>query len=168
MVRKSDVVTIFPTFFKLMENQFNAKVKILQSDGGGKFFNHTLKDYFSSHIIPHRLSCPRAPEKNGIAKRQHRHVAKTSLTLLAHSSVPSQFWTATFHTVVYLINRLPTSVLHNKSPYELVHGSCSSYTSLKVFSCACYPHLTLFGYYVTMSFLTTLLFTRILLFGYHH
>lgn len=35
MAHKSNVAMIVPTFLKQMENQFNTRVKIIQSDGGG-------------------------------------------------------------------------------------------------------------------------------------
>ncbi|KAF5472656.1 hypothetical protein F2P56_009355 [Juglans regia] len=79
------------------------------------------------------LSCPGTPEQNGLAERRHRHIVDTGLTLMAHASIPPRFWTAAFNTAVFLINRLPTSILGNKSPYELVFGATPSYTLLRVF-----------------------------------
>lgn len=64
---------------------------------------------------------------------------------MAHASLPPKFWIATFITSILLINRLPTPILHVKSPYEIVFHSPPSYTTLRVFRCACYPYLTPFG-----------------------
>ena len=44
-------------------------------------------------------------------------------------------------TAVYLINRLPTPILQNKSPYQLVFNQEPEYGLLKNFGCACYPCL---------------------------
>lgn len=41
------------------------------------------------------------------------------LTLLAQASLPLTFWTHVFGHAVHLINRLPTPVLQQKSPYEV-------------------------------------------------
>lgn len=59
---------------KLMENQFNTGVKIIQSDGGGEFVNNFPKTYFASKGINHRLSCLEYPEQNGLAERWHNHI----------------------------------------------------------------------------------------------
>ena len=122
-----------------MANQFSTSVKIIQSDGGGEFVNIVLQNYFAAHDIIHQHSCPETPEQNGLAERCHRHVVDTRLTLLAHASVPTKYWTTTFRTVVFLINQLPSSVLKHKSPHEIVFASSPSLDFLRVFGCACYP-----------------------------
>ena len=74
-------------------------------------------------------------------ERKHRHVVETSLTLLSHSSLPHHFWVDAFETACYLINRLPTPVLNNKSPFELLFQRTPDYSFLKIFGCACWPLL---------------------------
>ncbi|GKV19936.1 hypothetical protein SLEP1_g30132 [Rubroshorea leprosula] len=43
-----------------------------------------------------------------------------------------RFWGEAALTVVYLINRIPSSVLNNQSPYERLHGILPAYNLLKV------------------------------------
>ena len=61
--------------------------------------------------------------------------------MLAHSSVPTSYWPYAFQYAVYLINRLPTVILHNKSPFKLLYNQSPSYALLRVFGCACFPFL---------------------------
>jgi hypothetical protein len=42
--------------------------------------------------------------------------------------------------LVFLINRLPTRLLHMKTPLELLLHETPDYMFLKVFGCACWPH----------------------------
>lgn len=54
------------------------------------------------------------------------------LTLLAQASLPLTFWTHVFGHAVHLINRLPTPVLQQKSPYECVFlGVAASHKGYK-------------------------------------
>lgn len=39
---------------------------------------------------------------------------------------------------VYLMNRLPTPILHGKSPYEQFHGCKADISHLRVIGCLCY------------------------------
>lgn len=96
--RKSDVLSIFPKFFSMVENICSSRIKYIQSDAGGKFFGHALQSYFHQRGIVHRLSCPGTPQQNGVAKRKHCHIVETGLTLLAHSKLTSPFWTHAFAT----------------------------------------------------------------------
>lgn len=40
----------------------------------------------------------------------------------------------------HLINRTPTTLLKNKSPYEVLFGKMPSYAAVRVFGCLCYAH----------------------------
>ena len=61
--------------------------------------------------------------------------------MLHQSNLPSSYWCYAFNTAIYLINRLPSSVLAFKSPWELLFHSVPSLNSLKTFGCACFPLL---------------------------
>ena len=100
MQLKYDVFIIFKTFKSLVENTFSTTIKSLQTDGGGEYVNHQLKDYLNTHGINHRLTCPHHPEQNGIAERKHRQIVDMRLTLLAHASMPTTYWTEAFYTVI--------------------------------------------------------------------
>lgn len=111
---------LFINCIVLVENQFQTIVKMVQSDGGDEFVNSVFKTCFQSNGITHRLSCPGTPEQNGMAERRHRQIVEIALTLMAHASVPHQYWAVTFQTATFLINRLPTSILNKKSPHEML------------------------------------------------
>jgi hypothetical protein len=85
--------------------------------------------------------CPHTHQQNGSAERKHRHIVETGLALLAHAFVPLKFWDEAFLTATYLINRMPTRVIDNTSPIERLFHKTLDYSSLKVFGCACWPHL---------------------------
>lgn len=77
----------------------------------------------------------------GLVERKHRHVIETGLALLAHASVPHLYWHEAFRTAVYLINRLPSPVLHSQSPRSCLFHKSPDYKFLRVFGSACWPNL---------------------------
>ncbi|TYK14661.1 Retrovirus-related Pol polyprotein from transposon TNT 1-94 [Cucumis melo var. makuwa] len=89
-------------------------------------------------------SCPHTSQQNGRAERKHRHILDSVRALLFSASCPEKFWGEAALTSVYTINRLPSSVLQNISPFERLYGTPPNYSNLKVFGCACFvllhPH----------------------------
>ncbi|KAL0316465.1 UNVERIFIED_CONTAM: Retrovirus-related Pol polyprotein from transposon RE2 [Sesamum radiatum] len=51
------------------------------------------------------------------------------------SGLPQKFWGESVLTATFLINRLPTPLLHWKSPFEVLHQRSPDYEQLKVFGC---------------------------------
>lgn len=141
MKAKSEFLSVFIAFQKLVENQLNTKIKVFQSDGGGEFTSSLLKKHLTECGIQHRISCPYTPQQNGIAERKHRHLVELGLTMMFHSHTPLHFWVEAFFTASFLGNILPSSVLENRSPFEVLFSQKPNYSMLRVFGSACYPCL---------------------------
>jgi transposase InsO family protein len=139
MTKKSDAFNIFLQFQKYVERFFNTPIKLVQSDWGGEYC--TISAFFKNCGIVHRVSCPHTHQQQGSIERKHRHVIETGLSLLSHAYMPLHFWDDAFQSACYLINRIPTLVLQNKSPFEKLFKSVPDYLFLKTFGCACWPNL---------------------------
>ena len=63
--------------------------------------------------------------------------------LLFEKDLPKKFWAEAVNTVVFLLNRLPTRALQNKTPYEAWHGYKPSIKNLKIFGCLCFTYVPL-------------------------
>ncbi|PON31885.1 hypothetical protein PanWU01x14_366100 [Parasponia andersonii] len=61
--------------------------------------------------------------------------------MLAQASMPLSYWPYVFQTATYLINRLSTLVLPNKSPYHTFYHKMPSYDHFKIFGCSCFLFL---------------------------
>ncbi|KAL0420844.1 UNVERIFIED_CONTAM: Retrovirus-related Pol polyprotein from transposon RE1 [Sesamum latifolium] len=54
------------------------------------------------------------------------------------SGLPRQFWADSILTTIHIINKLPSSKLNWKTPFELLHTSRPSYDNFKTFGCLCF------------------------------
>ena len=79
---KSEVFSVFKVFLTLVETQFFAKIKILQSDSGGEYMSNEFQFFLQSHGIISQRSCPFTPQQNGVAERKNRHLLDVVRTLL--------------------------------------------------------------------------------------
>lgn len=82
-----------------------------------------------------------AHQQNRSAERKHRHIVEMGLSLLAHPSMPLKYWDQAFLTATFLINRLPSKVITDSTPLELLIEQTTDYSSLHTFGCACWPNL---------------------------
>jgi len=78
------------------------------------------------------------PQQNGRVERKHRHILNVGRALLFQSKLPPSFWAYAIHHVVFLINRVPTPLLQNQSPYFTLHNKLPDISLFKVFGCLCY------------------------------
>ncbi|PKU65522.1 Retrovirus-related Pol polyprotein from transposon TNT 1-94 [Dendrobium catenatum] len=141
---KTEVFNVFTAFKNQIEKYTSRSIKMIRTDGGTEYVNHTFTQYMRTHGITHQISCPYTPEQNGVAERKHRHILETSRTLLNTASIPYNYWPEAILTSVYLINRMPSPNTTNLSPFELFHKTQPRYDHLRTFGCECFyllpPH----------------------------
>lgn len=96
-----------------------------------------VTSFFADHGIIYQTSCVKRPQQNARAKRKHRHILEISRGLRFQGGLPQSYsyWGDCILTAVHLINRLPTPVLNNITPYEALFGTKPSYDHLKFFGC---------------------------------
>jgi hypothetical protein len=112
---KCETYEVFLKFKLLMENQFSTTIKEIQSDGGSEYISLSFQSFLKTNGIIHRKSCPYTSPQNGLAERKLRHFLEAGLTLLAHSHLSNKYWVDSLLIAVYVINRLPTSILQKTS-----------------------------------------------------
>lgn len=73
--------------------------------------------------IVHQISCPHSPQQNGLAKRKHKHLVETILSLMSEAHLSQMFCTH----VACFINRMPCKNLGMRSisGYILSKSLCS-------------------------------------------
>ncbi|KAJ0834657.1 putative RNA-directed DNA polymerase [Helianthus annuus] len=125
-------------FYEIILTQFKKKVKVFRSDNGTEFVNNQMNLFCKTKGIIHQTTCSYTPQQNGVVVRKHRHLLNIARALMFQGGLPLRFWSDCVLIAIYIINRLPSSVLAGKSPYELVFGFKPSLTHLRNFGCLCF------------------------------
>ncbi|XP_075104166.1 uncharacterized protein LOC142178474 [Nicotiana tabacum] len=136
---KCNVIDILKNFMSLVENQFGIKIKSIRSDNGLEFTSGEATKLFQSKGIIHQRTCPYTPQQNGVVERKHKYLLETARALLFQSKLPLRYWGECVLCATYIINRLPSNSINNKTPYELLYKRKPKYSHLKSFGCLCYP-----------------------------
>ncbi len=59
---------------------------------------------------------------NGVSERMNHTLIECVQSMLADSSLPLGFWAEALSTAAYVVNRSPTRVLNDKTPFEVWFG----------------------------------------------
>ncbi|GJT04945.1 cysteine-rich receptor-like protein kinase 8 [Tanacetum coccineum] len=130
---------------QFVSTQFEKQVKVVRSNNALEFVKGQCGPYLSSQGIVHQTSCVDRPQQNGRVERKHMHILDTARALRFHSKLLLKFWGDCVTTATYLINMLPSSVIGNVTPYEVLLKKKPTYKHLRVFGClalVCNPSRT--------------------------
>ncbi|GJW99595.1 putative RNA-directed DNA polymerase [Tanacetum coccineum] len=125
-------------FHKLVKTQFGKLIKRIRCDNGGEFVSNRMNDFYAEQGIILETTCPHMPQQNGIVERKHRHLLKTARALRFEANLPKRFWGECVMTAAYIINRLPSKTIDNKTPFEILYEQKPKYEHMKVFGCLAY------------------------------
>jgi hypothetical protein len=113
---KSDVAMIFSLFKAKVENLLSTTIKTVQCDNETEF-KPLISQYPAIHF---QFSCPYTPKQNDLAERKHRHIVELGLATMSQASIPLHYWDEVFQSVVFVINKLSSSVISMTTPFELL------------------------------------------------
>lgn len=140
MPSKQHTVSHLKAFHKHVQTQYNTNIKVIRSDNGSEFLNASLREYLTNHGITHQTSCPYTPKQNSRVERKHKQPLEIARALKFQANLPMHLWGCCILTAAYLINRLPSKALQNKSPYEMIHNKPPTLDHLRTIGCRAYVH----------------------------
>ena len=135
MKHKSKTSCLIQFFYNLIFTQFKVLIKILISDNGPKF---ALNSFYASKGIIHQLSCVKTLQQNSVVERKHQHLLIVARALRFQANLPLKLWGDCVLTFTYLINRIPSPLLHDLTPFQMLLGHPPSYSHLRSFGYLCY------------------------------
>ena len=119
MKNRVELFSIFHKFYAKIQTQFNISIRVLRNDNAKEYFSAPFTSFMSQHGILYQSSCAHT-QQNGVAERKNRHLVETTRTLLLHSNVLFRFSGDAVLTACYLINHMPSSVLHDRIPHSIL------------------------------------------------
>ncbi|WJZ83402.1 hypothetical protein VitviT2T_003088 [Vitis vinifera] len=145
MKTKDEVNLLFKNFHKMIETQYNAKVRVLRSDNGGEYQSSDLQKYLEGHDIIHQTTCSNTPQKNGVAERKNRHLLEVVRVSLIAAKTPISYWEEAITSTAYLINRVPSNSINFQTPLQALTNVVVAPTvpnlPPRVFGCVAFVHL---------------------------
>jgi len=138
---KSNVFDTFKKWKAFVGNETGKRLKCLRSDNGGEYCSKEFNRYCSENGICREQIVPGTPQENGVLERMNRTIMENSRCMRLHARLPLKFWVDVVDTVVYLINRGPSSSLDGGILEEAWTGKKLNYSFLKTFGCEAFVHI---------------------------
>lgn len=135
---KDEAYECLNVFTKLVENQFDRKIKKFRSDHGTEIKNAGTKKIFENLGIFHTKSNYYSPEQNGRIEREMRTVVEAARSAIHTRNLNENLWAEAVSYAVFTLNQTGTSTVKGKSPAELWFGRTMDVKTLRIFGCDCY------------------------------
>lgn len=129
---------VLKAFTAMVETQFQTTIKTFRTDNGLEFTNTETTNFFHTKGILHQKTCCYTSQQNGVVGWKHKHLLETARALLFQSKLPLKYWGERVLCATYIVNRLPSTVLKNKCPYEILYNKKPLYSDMRSLGCFCY------------------------------
>lgn len=139
MCNKYEVVLHVRRFITMAKTQFDSFIIIMRSDNDLEFVNDLNKEMLYTRLrIVHQTSCVHTPQQNGVVERTYKHLLEVARALKLQEGVPSKYWRFCVLTSCYVINIMHSTVLKEKTPYDMLYCKKFNPQHLHVFSSLCF------------------------------
>jgi len=65
LTSKSKILIVFKEFTQMVYTQYGARIKILCTENGTEYINHSFESFLKSLAIVHQTLCVKTPQQNG-------------------------------------------------------------------------------------------------------
>nr|GFB41104.1 zinc finger, CCHC-type [Tanacetum cinerariifolium] len=86
---------------------------------------------------------PYPPQQNRVVERRNRTVLSTTRSMMKAMKLPLTFWAEAVRHAIYILNRVPTRAMEDKTPYEAIYNRKPNLENLRIFRCTAYAKITI-------------------------
>ncbi|XP_048625675.1 uncharacterized protein LOC106444440 isoform X1 [Brassica napus] len=141
MKEKSDALNKFKAFKNLVEQEAKTKIQTFRTDRGGEFTSIEFNEFCDSSGIKRHFTAPYSPQHNGVVERRNRTLMEMTRSCMKHMSFPNYLWGEGVRHSTYLLNRIATRALNDRTPYEAFRGVKPNLSHLRTFGCIGYAKI---------------------------
>ncbi|GJR05852.1 zinc finger, CCHC-type containing protein [Tanacetum coccineum] len=143
LTTKDQAFSTFKEFRQQIEMETRMKLRMLRTDRGGEFTSNEFTKYCKENGIARQLTAPYSPQQNGVVERRNRTVLSTTRSMMKAMKLPLTFWAEAVKHAIYILNRVPTRALVDKTPYEALYNRKPNLENLRIFGCTAYAKITI-------------------------
>lgn len=133
MKEKGEASKFIAEHVAAVERKFGKGPAWMRFDNGKELVNSTTKSLCATKGIEIHTTAPYSPSQNGVAERLNRTLLELVRAMMIAKSVPAFLWDEAVSHAVYLRNRVLTSALPGRTPYEAYHGKKPDVSFLREF-----------------------------------
>ncbi|GKD57377.1 zinc finger, CCHC-type containing protein [Tanacetum coccineum] len=115
--------------------EMRMKLRMLRTDRGGEFTYNEFTKYCKENGIARQLTAPYSPQQNGVVEKRNRTVLSTTRSMMKAMKLPLTFWAEAVKHAIYILNRVPTRALVDKTPYEALYNRKPNLENQRIFGC---------------------------------
>ncbi|GJU21073.1 zinc finger, CCHC-type containing protein [Tanacetum coccineum] len=143
LTSKDQAFDTFKEFRQRIETEMRLKLRMLRTYRGGEFTSNEFTKHCKEHGIARQLTAPYSPQQNGVVERRNRTVLSTTRSMMKAMKLPLNFWAEAVRHTIYILNRVPTRALVDKTPYEALYNRKPNLENLRIFGCTAYAKITI-------------------------
>ncbi|PWA60828.1 ribonuclease H-like domain, Reverse transcriptase, RNA-dependent DNA polymerase [Artemisia annua] len=143
LASKDQAFSTFKEFKQKIEMELRLKLRILRTDRGGEFTSNEFTQYCKDNGIARQLTAPYSSQQNGVVERRNRTVLSTTRSMMKAMKLPLTFLAEAVKHDIYILNRVPTRALIDKTPYEALYNRKPILGNLRIFGCTAYAKITI-------------------------
>ncbi|KAJ0391837.1 hypothetical protein P43SY_010649 [Pythium insidiosum] len=134
--KKNAAAKMFEHFLAWFENEFNCRIHVLRTDGGGEF--EVVDPFCKTVVVRRKVTEAGTPQSNGKAERMNRTIFNMVRCMIFGSGLPLTYWTEAAEYAAYILNRTPTRANAKRaSPIEVLTGHAPSLQNIILFGSPC-------------------------------
>ncbi|GJT67788.1 disulfide-isomerase-like protein [Tanacetum coccineum] len=139
LTSKDQAFSTFKEFRQKIEMEMRMKVRMLeQIEEVNLQLSNEFTKYCKENGIARQLTAPYSPQQNGVVERRNRTVLSTTRSMMKAMKLPLNFWAEAVRHAIYILNRVPTRALEDKTPYEALYNRKPNLENLRIFGCTAY------------------------------